>query len=85
MSLRKHLSIIKKGLKNIDDDQTLDINEVFAMGLIVNTKLEPSRFTMYRLIKKGTLQTVDVGLGQPRYLISGKSLKNFIKSRYKLS
>ena len=66
---------LKKAIKKIKDDDLYSTEDVFALGVIVNIKLEPSIITFYRLIKKGKLDAVDVG--------AGKHSRFFIKEKYK--
>jgi hypothetical protein len=76
---------LKKALKKLEDGKLYSTEDIFKMGVIVNTKLEPSMFTLYRLIKNGKLSAVDVGAGQhSRHFVKGEELKRYLKETYKL-
>ena len=79
------LNKIKRKLNKIEDEKLYSPNEILKMGVIIDTSGKPSVFSIYRLIKRGLIETVNVSTGNlPRYLIKGKNLKNFIKTRYNL-
>lgn len=76
---------IKKIVLKIGDSEMLSVQEIHEMGVIVDTKLEPSRFSLYRIIKRGELKAVNLGgSGAPRYFVEGKDLKRFLCERYSI-
>ena len=79
------LEEIKKQIESIDDSALFNPQQVVKLGVVTNTKLVPSVFTFYRLIKRGQLKAVNLGSGgSPRYFVKGKDLKNFLAERYQL-
>lgn len=77
---------IKKKLDTIDDNALYSPKQVLDFGVITNTKLEPSVFTFYRLIKRGQLKAVNLGSGgSPRYFVKGKDLRDYIEARYDIT
>lgn len=76
---------LKQAIKKMKDDDLYSTEDVFNLGVIVNIKLEPSTITLYRLIKKGKLEAVDVGAGKhSRYFVKGVDLKKYLVETYKL-
>ena len=76
---------IKKAIAAIKGDKLYSTDEINEMGVIVNTKLEPSSFTLYRLIKNGKLPAVDIGTGSSaRHFVKGSDLKKYLQETYKL-
>ena len=72
-------------IADINDDALFEPNKIVKMNLVVNTKLVPSVFTLYRLIKSGKLKAVTLGTGDaPRYFVKGKDLKKFLSNCYQL-
>lgn len=79
------LDKIKRNLKKVDDNELYSPKQIAEMGLILNTEIKSSVFTIYRLIRKGLIKTINVSSGDlPQYKISGKDLRGFIKKRYNL-
>lgn len=78
---------IKNKLKKIDDEKLYSVAEVNAFGLILNTNLEPSVFSIYRLIENKVLPTVDMSTGgsKRRPFIKGKDIRALVMKRYKLA
>ena len=69
----------------IDANAVYDPRTVIEMGFITNTKLEPSLFTLYRIIKRGQLKALNLGTDvQPRYAVKGSDLRDFVKKRYNI-
>ena len=69
--------------RKIDDNAMLNPKQIEKMELVLNTKLEPSVFTLYRLIKSGKLKAINLGTGgESRYLVKGRDLKKFLSERY---
>lgn len=76
---------IKKALGKLKDEKLYSPEDILALGLVVNTKLQPSTFTVLRLIKNGKLPAVNLATGvQPRYFVKGADLKKYIKETYKI-
>lgn len=76
---------IKNNLKKIVNNELYSPKQITDLGLIVNTEIKPSIFTIYRLIKTGQIKTVNLSTGKlPQYRIKGKDLKEFVEKRYKL-
>ena len=76
---------IKKAIKKIKDDSLYSPEDICKMGVIFNTKLEPSLFTVYRLIKNKKLAAVDTGAGKhSRHFVKGADLKKYLTATYKL-
>ena len=76
---------LKKAIKKIKDDDLYSPEDIFELGVIVNTKLEPSMFSVYRLIKNGKLPAVDAGAGKhSRHFVKGADLKKYLVKTYKL-
>lgn len=85
MSIGEHISKIKAGLEKVKGKKTLSTTEVVSAGLIVNSYLQPSMFTLYRLLGRGQIKAINVSSGgRPVYLIDVASLKNFLTKRYNL-
>lgn len=82
------LDKIKKQLeeiREINDEALFSPQAIMEMGVVLNTKLVPSVFTFYRLVKSGKLTATNFGSGgAPRYFVKGKDLKVFLTERYKL-
>lgn len=76
---------MKKQIESIDDNALFNPKQVIELGVVVNTKLVPSVFTFYRLIKRGQLKAVNLGSGgSPRYFVKGRALKEFLAERYQI-
>lgn len=76
---------LKKAIKKIKDDDLYSPEKIHGLGVIVNTKLKPSMFTVYRLIKSGKLSAVDFGAGKhSRHFVKGVDLKKYLVKTYKL-
>ena len=76
---------VKRALGTLKDDKLYSPDDIQKLGVIVNTKLEPSLFTVYRLIRSGKLPAVNIGTGgASRHFIKGAALKAYLKSTYKL-
>lgn len=76
---------IQKAIKSLKDDKLYSTEEIIELGVIVNTKLQPSMFTVYRLIKNGKLKAVDIGTGgASRHFVKGSDLKEYLKATYKI-
>lgn len=76
---------LQKTIKKIKDDDLYSTEDVLALGVIVNVKLEPSILAFYRLIKNGKLEAVDIGAGKhKRYFVKGLELKRYLVETYKL-
>ena len=72
-------------IADINDDALFEPNKIVKMKLVVNTKLVPSVFTLYRLIKSGKLKSITLGTGgAPRYFVKGGELKKFLSNCYQL-
>jgi hypothetical protein len=74
------------GLDGVNDNTLYTPKEVVELPVVKKSQIIPSVFTLYRLMKSGKIiSTVDKSTGElPRYLISGKNVKSFLKSRYQL-
>ena len=86
ISLNKELIMldkIKTRIKKIDAEKYYSPAEINAMGVILNTAMQPSRPTLYRLIRNKTIKVVKVGSGttKPHYKIKGAEIINFINNR----
>lgn len=76
---------VKAAYAKIKDGTLYSTDDINDMGVIVNTKLQPSPFTVYRLIKNGKLPAVDIGTGSSaRHFVKGADLKKYLKETYKL-
>lgn len=76
---------IRKQINKIKDDELFSPEDVIKMGVVVNTKLVPSVFTLYRLVKRGQLKVINLGSGgSPRYFVKGADLKEFLRERYQI-
>jgi hypothetical protein len=76
---------VKKVLKQLKPSELYGTDEIMEMGVIVNTKLEPSSFTLYRLIKSGKIPALNMGTGKAsRYFVKGADLRQYLKDTYKL-
>jgi len=79
---------VKKALKLLETkkpDDMLGSDEIMKMGVIVDTKLQPSQFTLYRLIKNKKLDAINISTGKAsRYFVKVKNLKAYLKSTYNL-
>ena len=76
---------MKKEFGKIDKNAMYSPEQILEMGVISDTALKPSVFTLYRLIKNGKLKALNHGSGgAPRYFIKGAVLKDFVKERYSL-
>lgn len=77
------LNNLQKQIAEIQDKKLYTPKEILAMGVIVNTELKPSVFTIYRLIDSGKLPAMDLSAGKkPQYQVKGKDLKKFLAERY---
>lgn len=81
------LKEIQTKLKKVNSEKTYSPQEICEMGLVKNTKGEPSIFTVYRLIKSGKLKAIDLATGEvrPRYAVKGSQLIEFVETRYKIT
>lgn len=86
MKTKVDIERIKKTIQEIDDNDLLNPKQIVEeKGLILNTNLEPSRFTLYRLIKNGKIEAVDMGTGKaPKYFVRGKDLKHYVKNKWNI-
>lgn len=76
---------IKRKIKTLKPDELYSPSTITDMGLIVNTKLVPSIFTVHRLIRTGQLPAVDMGAGKhARHFVKGKDLIKFLKETYQI-
>ena len=74
--------IIEK-VKRIDDDIMLNPEQVLKMGIVLNTKLKPSTYSFYRILKRREIKSINLGTEKaPRYFVKGKDLKEFLLKRY---
>lgn len=79
------LENIKKQLKKIEDGKMYNPEQIVNLRVLFNTQLKPSRFKIYRLIKRGEIPTVNLGTEKsPRYFVQGKELKQYVKKTYKI-
>ena len=73
-------------IKRIDDEALLSPSHILKMGILLNTKLEPSVFSFYRMIKRGEIKSVNLGTEKaPRYYVKGSDLKKYLLKRYNLN
>lgn len=76
---------VKNALKKLKDGKLYSSDDVHKMAVIVNTKLQPSSFTFYRLVESGKLPAVNLGAGaHTRLFVKGEDLKKYLKDTYKL-
>lgn len=80
---------VKKAIKKIKPDELYSPEDIHKFGVVVNTKLEPSVFTIYRLIgngKDGKLPSVNIGTGsKSRHFVKGADLIKYLKETYQLN
>lgn len=77
------LAKMKRKMNKIDDNKLYSTHEIIELGLIQDTTMKPSVFTLYRLIKRKVLNAVNMSAGQkPKYFVKGKDLREFIANRY---
>lgn len=77
---------VQKKIEAIKGDKMMTPNEIVDLGLVLNTKLQPSMFTVYRLIKSGKLPAANLGNGAvPRFMVKGSDLKKYLKERYNIT
>lgn len=77
---------IKRKLAKVENDELYSANAIADMGLILDSKLQPSRFRVYRLIRNGKLAAVNMGDGgNPKYFVKGKDLKEYVNTILRLS
>ncbi len=80
-----NLSDIENKIDSIDDNSLLNAKDIANMGLILDNNLNPSRFKLYRLIKRGKLKAINNGTeAAPNYFVKGRDLKKFLRERYNL-
>lgn len=85
MTKKDVIENIKQEIKKVDDNDLLSPTQIENRGLILNTKLEPSKFSVYALIKQGKLKAIDLGTGgAPKYYVKGEDLKAHLKKYYKI-
>ena len=76
---------IKKQISQIDEAEMYTPEEITNMGILLNSSLKPCLFSVYRLIRNGKIKAANLGIGtQPRYMVLGKELKEFLSARYKI-
>ena len=76
---------IKKAIKKIKDGTLYSTEDIHKLGVIVNTRLEPSMFTLYRLIKNEKLSAINMGTGKhSRHFVKGEDLKKYLRETYKI-
>ena len=74
------METIKKAMTKIEDGKLYSPEDIHELGVILNTKLEPSMFTVYRLIKNGKLPAVNIGAGaHSRHFVKGEDLRSTSK------
>ena len=85
--MTKVINKIKERLQEVEDNELYRPQEIEDIGVILNTKQEASKYTIYRLIKNGELEALNLNSGgvKPKYFIKGKDLKEFVKKRYKIT
>ena len=77
--LKKIIAKVKK----IKDKELLSANQILDLGVILNTKLEPSPYQFYRMLKRKQIKSINLGTEKaPRYFVYGKDLKEFLLKRY---
>jgi len=60
------------------------VSQIAGTGLFLNTKGEPSIFTVYRLMKRYKIKTRNVSCGkEPRYLLKGSDVIKLVDKVYK--
>lgn len=71
----------------VDDKKMYSPGEIERLGLIVDSNLEPSQFTVYSFIRAGKLQAFNASpLSKvPRYQVQGDVLKKFVQDIYQLN
>lgn len=83
--ITKMLKKIIAKIKKIDDEVMLNPNQILDMGIVLNTKLEPSTFLFYRMLRRKEIKSINLGTEKsPKYFIKGKNLKEFLLKRYNL-
>jgi len=71
---------VVRRVKALVDSQWYTPKEIEQLGVIIGG----THWYIYRLIKRGLLEAVTAGGGtdRPRYKVSGKVLKKFLRERY---
>lgn len=72
-------------LEKVIDTQMYSPDDIVELAVILNTKFEPSLYKVYRLIKSGKLEAVNMSAEptQPRWFVEGRTLKKYVKSLFK--
>lgn len=80
------LQKLKKAKNKIDEKKFYTPTELQSEGLILNSKLEPSKFKALTLIREKKLpaQNVNAGSPVPRYAVLGSDVKKFLEDNYNL-
>lgn len=72
---------VKKKARLLQSDKLYGVDEIVKLGLIVDSKLQPSRFKVYKLIQSGQLQATNLGNKDgrnPRWFVQGKHLRAYV-------
>lgn len=78
-------TLMRRRLAKLEDEKLYDADEIVDRKLIVNSKLESHRYTVYRLIQRKKMPAINVGTDtQPRWKVKGKDLKTYVEKQYAL-
>lgn len=75
------VSEVKRKVKVLESDKLYSIDDIVKLGLIVDSKLQPSRFKVYKLIQSGELPATNLGNKEgrnPRWFVQGKHLRAYV-------
>lgn len=74
--------IIKKRLKKVNDEEMYSPKQILKLGVILNSKFEPTLDRVYKLVKLGLLPAKNLGDKQPNWFVTGKDLREFVEKKY---
>jgi len=76
---------IRRTVQRIDPKAMYSPEQITEMGVILDSKLQVSRFKIYALIREGKIESVNLGAGgNPRYYVKGADLKKYVKTVFKI-
>lgn len=70
-------------VKRIDNDALLSVNQIGKMNVVLNTKLKPSVYSFYRILRRKEIKSINLGTEKsPKYFVKGSDLKKYLLKRY---
>lgn len=79
------LEKIKRKINKVENEKLYTPDDIEKLGVVLDANLNPSKFKVYRLIKRGDLASVNLGKGtNPKYFVRGRDLKRYVRDTWKI-